>query len=449
MEYGQAKLSTLLFTDQLKKKTMRDTGYTVSEHDLMARIEGFPNPYDRYSVVRWKSGTTRRVAQELGLQDLRPAKRDLPAGFRYLVNLTTGAVVAPALLFLAEQAVGIGDEKHADNTISAYAYDLRAWFEFLATMGVAWDAATEHHFRDYVYEMTAEAFDEETEQGFQFARSTIKRRVSSLRSFYADARSRGLTDVRFVTKLGKTIGRSPETAIRPVPLESLKPLIACFGPRPSKRRDGETSRLWLSSMIALLGGLRRFEVCGLDRKQIEKVRNNPWAPLAEHAIDLTVTKGGNPRTILLPGFLIAELKLYIAGERAACVPLPDDEHTSALFVNHRSAGPAAGDRLSPAILGREFSAAVARAGLLRQLPGHRHGAGASTTAHTFHDLRHTCACLYYVNSRGHSADPWLEAQRRLGHALLETTQKVYLRHVHEFAGGADDLVQSIVFGLLG
>jgi integrase/recombinase XerC len=51
-------------------------------------------------------------------------------------------------------------------------------------------------------------------------------------------------------------------------------------------------------------------------------------------------------------------------------------------------------------------------------------------AHTFHDLRHTFAILFYKSEilRGNK-EPWTKLKERLGHESAETTSNIYLKHV--------------------
>lgn len=60
-------------------------------------------------------------------------------------------------------------------------------------------------------------------------------------------------------------------------------------------------------------------------------------------------------------------------------------------------------------------------------------------AHSFHDLRHTFACmLYHAEKRNGNPEPWKLIQGRLGHKHLSTTMNTYLRVVDEFEARVSD-----------
>ncbi len=87
------------------------------------------------------------------------------------------------------------------------------------------------------------------------------------------------------------------------------------------------------------------------------------------------------------------------------------------------------------------------ADMRRKNAAFRYGTGNSMRLHSFHDLRHTCACLLYL-SYADTQDPWVLVQSRLGHRLLKTTADIYLRHLGEMRNKGIDIRQTLVTGML-
>ena len=410
---------------------------------------------DEFVVARWLPGILPALAEEVGFEG---PLVDLPAWLRFPANATAGSIVYPAFDFLARMARNRGDA--AKETCVAYAYDLRSWFEFLAMEQTSWSDVTQATAETFVDDMVrAQLADDDAhpDEGAAstgsssndaslrpgLAQATIKRRIATLSSFYRHALS---TDkVPFSARTGYKTGGRPLELVRPIPLENLETFVECLGTRPSQWKGFGTSRLWCCAILALVAGLRRIEVCGLDVDQILALRIDPRDRMASHGVSLRVTKGGRQRPILLPTWLVTELLAYIEGERGASTS--PDGSVQPLFVNHAHARRAPGSRLAPSTLSLDFRNAMVAADMRRMHLGFKYGTGASSKLHTFHDLRHTCACLLYF-TYSDSQNPWLEVQNRLGHRLLRTTTEVYLRHINEVGARAGDLRQSLVDGML-
>lgn len=399
---------------------------------------------DQFGVVRWRAGILDELKRSLGLEPL--VVREPLNGLPFVVNLTRGSAVQPVFDFLARRAVlkGFG----GIHTLDAYAYDLRSWFEFLALVQTAWNRADQNCFDEWVLDMaSAEAIggidpDEPEEFGVKpLATATIRRRSSAVASFYQHATG----GIPFDRGLVASVGTAPEESVRPIPPEDLKAFFAALGPAPSQWCGVGSSRLWLCCLVALATGMRRMEVCGLDVEHFEGFPS-PCDPLQEFRIRIEVTKGGRPRAVSVYGWLINAVVRYIRGERAeAATKLA--MAPAALFLNHADARRCAGERLLPATLSHDLRRVMLRAEITRKNPSFRYGAGSSHRPHTFHDLRHTCACLLYESFAGVS-EPWIEVQNRLGHRLLETTIRVYLRHLGEVSRRSGDLRQPIIDGLI-
>lgn len=414
---------------------------------------------DEFVVANWVPGILPTLAQDVGITPGRLP--DLPSWLKFPANATAGSIVYPAFDFLAWMARERGDS--AKLTCTAYAYDLRAWFEFSAMEQTPWDEVTQETVQAFVSDMARAVLaddvadpDEGTPSDQSrsvlinlhstpaLAQNTIKRRMATLSSFYRHALS---TDkLPFDRRTGSMAGSHPLELVRPIPLKYLSSFVDCLGPRPSRWSGVGTSRLWCCAMLAMIAGLRRIEVCGLDVDQIRSLKIDRRDRMFPHAILLRVAKGGRKRSIMLPTCLVEELLIYIDGERKASAS-SDDGPVQPIFANHAHARRSPHQRLAPATLSLDFRNAMLTADIRRMHLGFQYGTGPSLKLHTFHDLRHTCACLLYL-TYFESQNPWLEVQNRLGHKLLSTTTDIYGRHINEFRERAINFPQALVDEIL-
>lgn len=259
------------------------------------------------------------------------------------------------------------EKRYGDNTLDAYARDLDDFSAFVATTKAVPGMIDRQIFRGWLGNMAAR----------QLARTTIARRVSSLRSFYQFCGRRQLQDVPDLSWL-----RAPKPA-RPVPkslsADDAKALLAAIF---NRRGDAWVKQRDFAVLIMLYGaGLRISEALGLRRGD---------APLGDW---LTIIGKGN-KTREVP--VLATAAEAVDDYLAAC---PFDGGPSApLFVSSRGGalGPRAVQRLVEDL----------RASL--DLPPHV----------TPHALRHAFA----THLLGNGGD--LRAiQELLGHASLSTTQR--------------------------
>ena len=259
------------------------------------------------------------------------------------------------------------EKRYGDNTLDAYARDLDDFSAFVATTKAVPGMIDRQIFRGWLGNMAAR----------QLARTTIARRVSSLRSFYQFCGHRQLLDVPDLSWL-----QAPKPA-RPMPkslsADDAKALLAAIFYR---RGDVWVKQRDFAVLIMLYGaGLRISEALGLRRGD---------APLGDW---LTIIGKGN-KTREVP--VLAAAAEAVDDYLAAC---PFDGGPSApLFVSSRGGalGPRAVQRLVEDL----------RASL--DLPPHV----------TPHALRHAFA----THLLGNGGD--LRAiQELLGHASLSTTQR--------------------------
>jgi len=259
------------------------------------------------------------------------------------------------------------EKRYGDNTLDAYARDLDDFSAFAATTPAAPSMIDRQIFRGWLANMAAR----------QLARTTIARRVSSLRGFYRFCGRRQLLDVPDLSWL-----RAPKPN-RPVPkslsADDAKSLLAAIFDRRGadwvKQRD-------FAVLILLYGaGLRISEALGLRRGD---------APLGDW---LTIIGKGN-KTREVP--VLAAAAEAVDDYLAAC-PF-DDGPSAPLFVSSR--GGALGSRAVQRLV-EDLRASL-------DLPAHV----------TPHALRHAFA----THLLGNGGD--LRAiQELLGHASLSTTQR--------------------------
>ena len=259
------------------------------------------------------------------------------------------------------------EKRYGDNTLDAYARDLDDFSAFAATIPAAPIMIDRQIFRGWLAHMAAR----------QLARTTIARRVSSLRGFYRFCDRRQLISVPDLSWL-----RAPKPN-RPVPkslsADDAKSLLATIFDRRGadwvKQRD-------FAVLILLYGaGLRISEALGLRRED---------APLGDW---LTITGKGN-KTREVPVLVAAA---EAVDDYLAVCPF-DDGPSAPLFVSSRGGalGPRAVQRLVEDLRSR------------LDLPAHV----------TPHALRHAFATHLLSNGGDLRA-----IQELLGHASLSTTQR--------------------------
>ena len=222
------------------------------------------------------------------------------------------------------------------------------------------------------------------------AARTVKRRLTTVSSFYAYllargdvARSpvpRGLATRRTAMRSGgrgAPLLRAPRTLPRILSPDEVNGLMLAL----------RTHRDRAMAEAMLLGGLRRCEVLGLRLTDI-----NP----GEHRLFVAEGKGGHQRIVPVSARFFVTLARYLAEERPHA-------STDAVFVVLK--GPHRGQPLTPAGLVEILAGARGRAGLAHA---------------TCHELRHTCM------TRLREAGMSLEAvQAQAGHRSIEST-RVYL-----------------------
>jgi integrase/recombinase XerC len=181
-------------------------------------------------------------------------------------------------------------------------------------------------------------------------------------------------------------------------------------------RLDEVVSLGKKQILALVPGLRRNEPCGLY---------------------LTRTKGGNPRTVYAPSWLVSSLQDYIDHERRFIVATAESRdgnyvEPEQLFLNTVSANKRDyGRTLTRAQLMAVFRAAVEAANIFTPEVAVNSTTGVPylkyEAAYSFHNLRHTFAyTCYRAFLKEGKPHPWRLVQHLLGHKNLQTTLSIYL-----------------------
>lgn len=275
------------------------------------------------------------------------------------------------------------EKRYGDNTLSAYGSDLDDFCAFIGSSDIVAGETQEvsrPEFRAWLSDMAARGL----------ARTTIARRVSSLRNFYRFCGQNGIADIEDMSwlKAPRPPRSVPKSISRDDTLAMLNAVFARRGPNWSKKRD-------FSLLMLLYGvGLRISEALSLRRDN---------APIPDW---LRITgKGGKIREVPVLPAVAQAIEDYLA----AC-PF-DAGRDGALFISNRGKpfGPRAAQRLVESL---------------------RHELGLPMHV-TPHALRHAFA----THLLGNGGD--LRAiQELLGHASLSTTQRytsideAHLKRIH-------------------
>ena len=275
------------------------------------------------------------------------------------------------------------EKRYGDNTLSAYGSDLDDFCTFIGGSDIVAGETQEvsrPEFRAWLSDMAARGL----------ARTTIARRVSSLRNFYRFCGQNGIADIEDMSwlKAPRPPRSVPKSISRDDTLAMLNAIFARRGPNWSKKRD-------FSLLMLLYGvGLRISEALSLRRDN---------APLPNW---LRITgKGGKIREVPVLPAVAQAIEDYLA----AC-PF-DTGRDRPLFISNRGKpfGPRAAQRLVESL---------------------RHELGLPMHV-TPHALRHAFA----THLLGNGGD--LRAiQELLGHASLSTTQRytsideAHLKRIH-------------------
>lgn len=412
----------------------------------------------------------------------------LPEGFPFIVIDEHSKIIEPVMLYLVGTQLKRGTRHWKLHTSNAVAYDLKDWFDYLSHVswtnpvtraaedGKPWDIAGESDYiawRDAMQEIVSH----QTKR--PLASRTIKRRQATVERFYAYATNQGWYSGEFVRtkikkgrvsnpshQLGTSLNAHGSTAmglksvyqeraefaepVRPLNNKEWIQLQRALGPMPSERTDDlRPSRNRLASELSIGTGLRVDEVANLTEFHLRSLHQARLLADEEEreegffAMRVTKTKRLKPRDVLVPGYLIPELMIYLDNEREVSIKAGLDHAKSkslrykrptSLFVNEAHPTQHAGKAVSSTSLSWAFKQACLNADITHAVEkidietNERYRENLSR--HSFHDLRHTFAVWKYVSLKENGvAEPWKEIQVLLGHSSLAMTLNTYLKVV--------------------
>ncbi|HET6351147.1 MAG TPA: tyrosine recombinase XerC [Coriobacteriia bacterium] len=271
---------------------------------------------------------------------------------------------AEAERFLRHLAVERGLSPH---TVRAYRADLERYVEWAGRAGIEPFAATHRDLRRYLAELDQA----------RYARSTIKRRLSAVRSIFAYLAEQGVvtSDPSAVVSAPKGAKRLP----RVVPTDQLEALLAAPDTTTPK---GLRDRAILELLYA--SGMRVGELSALTLGKLDLAQGQA----------VVMGKGAKERVVPIHAFAIKVIRTYLAESRPR---LAKPDSPDAVFLSSR---------------GRALSTDAVR----RIFRGHleRVAADAGLSPHA---MRHTFAT--------HLLDGGADlrtVQELLGHVALSTTQ---------------------------
>lgn len=373
----------------------------------------------------------------------------LPRGTNFLVSRATNLPFEPFLEFLADNAV-TRSPRHlrlhkSIKTVEAWTSDLRDFFAFLDAMKVTWQDANEDVLLAYVDTMIEQP---SPATGMAYADKTIIRRISTIKSFYCWAHLNGRTRSNFAEieeareldarRMNPQIQRKGmprppplDSKVRPIPMGELRSIFDRIGPplvHGGKVIDlsrGDLNHAAVRNrMIAECGfqaGLRRAEPLGLEVMHVLEAKTSGRSMSSMAAVDV-YGKGAKTRRVNFPVWLLLAIREYISVIRPIYVD-PKKDH-GYVFVNHTNTK-YSGRPLDPKYV-NDFFRAACHAVKATEVDMR----GKVMPAHTFHDLRHNFVFYtYFVRKAQGDPEPWIYIQSMLGHALLETTIRTYMRLV--------------------
>jgi len=164
------------------------------------------------------------------------------------------------------------EKQYPETTLDAYGRDIDFWLHYLNSQNVTYDNVSKHEFRDFLALMT--------DRGL--ARTTMARRVASIRSFYRYGARSGLyakVEIGFM-KPPKAKAPLPKAIAETDAKELLGAIAMLDQPDWAKKRD-------VAVLMLLYGcGLRISEALGLRRGDTPK---GPWLRI--------IGKGGKSRDV--------------------------------------------------------------------------------------------------------------------------------------------------------
>lgn len=245
----------------------------------------------------------------------------------------------------------VAERNASPRTVSNYRREILQFKEYAESQGMAeWAALTPALLRQWLAELHKAGY----------ARASVSRRISELRSFYAFMRVRGMVDTNPVQAILSP--RLPLRLPRPLTREEVDKLLAAPPPdTPQGQRDAAMLELLYSA------GLRVSELLALDAADVS---------LGEAQVRVT-GKGAKERVTLIGRPAVAALRRYIedgrprllaeaekSGGKATAEGKWLSKRPAALFLNRF------GQRLSVSMFTRTLSGYAKAAGIDHQVTPH-------------------------------------------------------------------------------
>lgn len=268
------------------------------------------------------------------------------------------------------------ERNSSENTLRAYRIDLGDYAAWVKRVGVDALYPTHRQLRRYLSQL---------EQA-QYARSTVNRRLSALRTFFQWLNVEGIVDVDPASALSGP--KQPQRLPRHIRPEDMAKLLSVY----AKRLDDEGRDLRTPSEMRNQAILEFLYACG--------ARISEASGLELTAVDFeagqckVLGKGGKERIVPLHDLALASMRTYALLGRPQLVQGKDCPY---FFVSTR------GNQMGTDAMRKMFKQALSAAGLPATI--------------TPHDMRHTFATDVLAGG----AD-LRSVQEMLGHASLSTTQ---------------------------
>jgi integrase/recombinase XerC len=267
------------------------------------------------------------------------------------------------------------EKGYSEHTIRNYRIDLVQFSDFLRRKHAA---EAEEPLRSIDFRLIREYFGN---LFGKYTRTTIARKVSALRSFFAFLEKRGLTEGNPAADV--SIPKQEKTLPTYLPVDDMFRLLD----RPDRDKPlGLRDRAMLEVLYSC--GIRVSELAGLNLSSVD----------FDQRLVRVVGKGNKERIVPIGREALKALQAYLEGSLKVRKKAGGDSRTSPLFVNYR------GGRLSTRSIGKIVKKYGREGGLMVDI--------------TPHSLRHTFAT--------HLLDGGADlrsVQELLGHVSLSTTQK--------------------------
>lgn len=392
------------------------------------------------------------------------ADHQLPDGFPFLVNRSSGQIIEPVFRYLYARVIRKA-ELRLGSALTA-ADNLRVWWGYLAFRRKDWRRITSLDIQAYRRGL-GRVFSRRS--GLLLTDTTLRQRLTHVLEFYRWANKEGYTAVDHrQLDAGEHVsgGRESVPDIRGLTYEEwrrLRPIVGPLPSDPSYHPLNARCRDRLMWEVMIHTGMRRMEVCGLTVHQIRAL--DATLPVdddemfAAKQVKLSIVKGGprRARDAIFPVWLARELVAYADGdERGTAARVYAKSHRGqepdALFLNHASARRDPGAPMKVKRVDAVFDDVMRRAGLVKEVlvtdpeTGKVHKR--ESAVHCVHDLRHTAAVWRYMAERaGGNPAPWRPVMVMLGHKSEKTTQQIYLQVTNLFEATCSDAALRFFRGL--